>query len=443
MKTHLVNRKRGAAIMTAVMFFVVITLTMAIGLSSPVVREFKTSRDFEKSKGAYYLSEAGSEDVIYRLKKGVGVNAQEVLSLGGNTATTTTTDVSAAEKFIVSVGDILTNTRRVNSTLTTTSGASFSYGVQAGDGGVVMQGSAAINGNLFSNGPITGAGNLITGSVISAGKTTGGTGSITNIHSDGSMYANDILNSVIGGTPYCVNISGSSPNTCDALPAQTPGTMPITQEQITQWEADAEAGGTIVCGSTNYTITGVMNLGPVKIAGPGGSECNLVMNSNADVTLLGPIWVVGDIILKSSASSGSARMTISPTLYGKSVVIIADNPADRLNSSTITIERNVAFIGSGPSSYIELLGQNDGASRTPPQNTEAIEVEGSVSGELLVYAGLGDIIIKDQAALKQVTGYKITVKDSAVISYATGLANTVFASGPGGAWVISDWKEGQ
>lgn len=83
MNKHHINRKRGAAIITAVIFFVVIATTMAVGLSSPVVREHVTSRDFEKSKGAYYLSEAGSEDALYRIKKGITISVQEILSLGG------------------------------------------------------------------------------------------------------------------------------------------------------------------------------------------------------------------------------------------------------------------------------------------------------------------------------------------------------------------------
>src|SRR3989338_11479479 len=123
MRKHYVNRKKGAAIITAVIFFVVISVTMAVGLSSPVVREYVTARDFEKSKGAYYLSEAGMEDVLYRIRKPKTISpAQEVISLGGNTATTTITTESSLKKTITSVGDIIRNTRHIKSTLTTTTG---------------------------------------------------------------------------------------------------------------------------------------------------------------------------------------------------------------------------------------------------------------------------------------------------------------------------------
>jgi formylmethanofuran dehydrogenase subunit C len=298
-----------------------------------------------------------------------------------------------------------------------------------------MKDTASINGNLFSNGPITGAGNSISGGVISASTTIG---SINNIKSTGSMYAKTITNSTIGGSAFCTTISGSSPNTCTASASTTPATLPITQTQITQWEADALAGGTIVCTGNTYTINTAVNLGPVKIVGPGNTACDVTMNGNAVVTLGGTVWVTGSITIKSNA-----ELKVSNAFSGQSIVVIADNPADRLTSSTVNIQNNAIFTSSSAGSYVMLLGQNNGASQNPPQNTEAVEVEDYVQGVLLVYAGLGDILIKGHASLKEVTAYKITLANLATVTYASGLASTVFTSGPGGSWVISDWKEGQ
>ena len=434
MKKHYHQRNRGAAIITAVLFFVIISVTLAIGLSSPVVREYTTSRDFEKSKGAYYLSEAGHEDALYRIKYGKNVSTTEVLTLNGNTATTTVV-TTAGNKTINSSGSINNNFRKVKSLLTTISGVAFSYGVQAGDGGVVMKDTAVINGNLFSNGPISGAGNTITGGVVSASSTIG---AVTNINSTGSMEATNISGSTIGGVARCTTISGSSPNTCSGPATSTPALLPITQVQITQWEADAVAGGTIICNGGTYTINTAVNLGPVKITGPGGTACNVTMNGNAVVTLGGTVWVTGVIDIKTSS-----ELKVSNAFPGQSIVVIADNPADRLTSSTVKIQNNAIFTSSSAGSYVMLLGQNNGASLSPPQFTEAVEVEDYVQGVLLVYAGLGDILIKGHASLKEVTGYKITLQGQATVTYATGLQNTTFTSGPGGSWVISDWKEGQ
>lgn len=468
---HNINRKRGAAIMTVVMVFVTITIALALGLSSPVLREYKTSRDFEKSKGAYYLSEAGSEDALYRLKKGKTIDAQEILSLGGNTATTTITTVSADKKDVSSLGDILTNTRRVKSSLTTSSGASFSYGVQAGDGGVFMSNSSSITGNLYSTGPVCGGGkvladclsgsaatdNTISGTVFVA--TTTANGVISNITNQtsgtASMYANKIYSSFIASsTVTCNTISGSNRGSCStAFGPQTPATLPIPRSQIDSWEAAAQAAadagtssplpGAITCANPDdgelwYSITTSVNLGPavipcgLKITGAGSG-------TGPTITLKGPVWVKGSIKIKNKLT-----MRVDPALAGQnqSMVMVADNPTDLVNGSRIEAEdNNPVFSGAGANSWVLLISENIGASQGTPN--EAIVVKNGAGGDLLLYARLGDILLQGTAAVKEVTGYKITLQNSANVTYASGLQNSLFTSGPGGSWVISDWKEGQ
>ncbi|MBI5400654.1 MAG: hypothetical protein HZB12_00855 [Candidatus Yonathbacteria bacterium] len=459
--TNHIPHKRGAAIITAVLFFVVISMAMAIGLSSPVVREYTTSRDFAKSKGAYYLSEAGSEDAIYRIKKAKTIGAQEVISLGGNTATTTITDVDASKKSVGSLGDILFNTRRVSSTLTTSSGASFSYGVQAGDGGVFMSNSSSITGNLYSSGPVCGGGktlanclsgtagtdNTISGTVLVA--TTTANGVIDNIANQGtaSMYANKIYSSVIASTTVtCNTISGSNRSSCSyPFGTQTPAELPIPRSQIDSWEAAATAGGvipqsscTLDDGKYRYEISSSQNLGPIEI------QCGLKITgagsgSGPTITLMGPVWVKGDIKIKNKMT-----VQVDPSLagQGKSMVMIADKPTDRLNSSKIEVEdNNPVFAGAGTNSWVMLLSENSGASQGDPN--EAIQVKNGAGGELLLYARLGDILLQGTASVREVTGYKITLENSANVIYASGLQNSLFTSGPGGSWTIQDWKEGQ
>lgn len=428
---------KGAAIITAVMFFVIISTVMAIGLSSPVVREYTTARDFAKSKGAYYLSEAGSEDALYRIKKAKPISAQEIISLGGNIATTTITDVSGSQKDISSLGDILLNTRRVKSTLTTSSGESFSYGVQAGDGGVLLQNSSTITGSLFSAGPVVGSNNLITGTVISGGS-TGLNGSITGVFNQGGshMYAGTIANSTISGSAYCNTISGSN-KPCQTLTAQVAQPFPITAQDIADWEAAALAGGTVTCSGGKYAINDSVSIGPKKI------PCDLEITGTGSgggptITLGGPIWATGNIKIKNHLT-----IRVDPTLTGQSLVVIADNPADHLNSSTISVEgEGLNFTGApGGNSWVMLISENNGASLGQPN--EAIELEQGAQGDILLYARLGDILLKNNASVKEVTGYKITLQQSANVTYASGLQNALFTSGPGGTWTIQDWKEGQ
>ena len=448
MSKHHVNRKNGAAIITAVIFFVVISVTMAVGLSSPVVREYVTARDFEKSKGAYYLSEAGMEDAVYRLRKPRAIDAQEVISLGGNTATTTITTVSATQKTISSLGDIFRNTRRVKSTITTTTGESFVYGVWAGQGGVRMNGNlinSYISGNLYSIGPICGGGSsgatctggsgasLITGTVISGG-TSGLNGTIGRIQNQGdaSMYAGTIKSSTISGVAYCNTISGSSTSTCQTLPVQPPVELPITRGDIENWEAISTAGGSVTCTGGKYYINGTISIGPKKI------PCDLeTSGSNYTITLTGPIWVEGDIKINNNQS-----WRVDPSLVGQSIMVIADKQTASTTAGTIEIENNPVFSGApGGNSWVMLLSENTGASIGA--DAEAIWLENNVSGALLLYARLGDVKLQNNSNINEVTAYQITLENNAVVNYLSGLQNTLFTSGPGGAWYVQGWKEGQ
>ncbi|KKS26924.1 MAG: hypothetical protein UU88_C0015G0046 [Parcubacteria group bacterium GW2011_GWC1_42_11] len=395
-------------------------------MSSPVVREYVTVREFERSRGAYYLSEAGSEDAMYRIMNLDAIDAQEIISLDGNKATTTITTISAIKKTINSIGDILFNTRRVKSTLTVVSGASFNYGVQAGDGGVYMKSTSSITGNLYSAGPVC-----------------GGTA---------SMYANKIYSSIIASTTVtCNTISGSNRGSCTyPWGTQEPVALPIQRPQIESWEAAATAGGVITqaeCSSHlegdgtyeyEYIINSSRSLGPVEI------QCDLEITgatsgSGPTITLTGPVWVRGKIDI-----SKYLTVRVDPSLSGQglSMVMIADNPADRIDSSEIEVENyNPIFEGAGANSWVMLLSENSAASQGV--NEDAIRVADGVTGAIILYARLGTIYLRNTTSVREVTGYKISLDGSSSVIYESGLQNVLFNSGPGGAWTIQDWKEGQ
>ena len=86
-----------------------------------------------------------------------------------------------------------------------------------------------------------------------------------------------------------------------------------------------------------------------------------------------------------------------------------------------------------------LLSQNKSAETGGSE--KAIKVANSAQGELLLYAGHGEVELQNTINLREVTAYKILIKNSAQISYTTGLANTLFDTGPGGSYDILDWRE--
>lgn len=161
--------ERGAAMMVSVIFFVVASAFVVLGLTGPSTREYKNSNDTVSSKQSYFLGESGVEDAYYRIKNGMAIGTSENLVLGSSSVTTTITDLGGGQKQIKGVGDVGTFGRSSDLKITTGTGVSFNYGMQAGEGGIVLSGSSGINGNVYTNGNITGSGSpFITGTVTAA-----------------------------------------------------------------------------------------------------------------------------------------------------------------------------------------------------------------------------------------------------------------------------------
>ncbi|MFC1721216.1 hypothetical protein ACFLY0_01510 [Patescibacteria group bacterium] len=421
------NYKGGQVMILSVTFFMFASLAILTGLIFPVIKDAERAREMAYSTESFFIAEAGTEDALYRLIEGMIISVYEQLGTGTATTTMTITTVGSNEKTILSEGNVFGRYRSVESSVSVDSGVSFSFGVQAGDGGFIIENSASIQGNAYSNGPIIGGNsNLIAGDVISAGPG----GIIDGIYTTASAYANTITNSEIDVDAFYDSISFSTvfgteyPDSVD-LPIVD---MPIADSLIETWKSDAEAGG-VTSSPCPYAINDDITLGPVKIA------CDLEITGSPTITLSGPVWVEGDIDI-----ANSAVIQADLALGSNSVVMIADNPADNLNSGTIKVQNTVTFNGTGETgSYVMLVSQNESAEQGG--TNEAIEIKNSVSGDLLIYAGHGEVELENSVNLKEVAGYKINLQNTAEVVYETGLASLLFSSEPSGSWVVKDWKE--
>ncbi len=409
-----------------VTFLTFISLAVLYGIISPTVKNVSLSRGAVSSAKSYYLAESGSEDVYYRLKSGKQVSSTETISLDGGTVTTTIADVGSNEKEIISIGDLLGGARKLKTSVTISNGASFNYGVQVGQGGFVMENSSSVIGNIYSNGTVYGSGsNIVKGDVVSAGPS----GSISGIHATSSAYARAILNSMIDKDAYYQTISGSSvggtlhPNS----PNQSPISFPISDEMISGWEADAESGG-VINSPCPYKINSSVTIGPKKI------NCDMEISGTPTITLTGNLWVVGNIDIKNSPI-----IRVSSSLPGKTIAFIADNLSNRTSSSKIEIENSVTVDGAGNGSYVMFLSQNNSAEQGGGER--AIEVQNSATGDILVYAGHGEVLLKNNIGLKEVTAYRVRLQNSAQVSYESGVASLLFTGGPAGGWNLKNWFE--
>ena len=165
-----IKQNRGAAMMILVIFMLFISLTIIIGIVTPVVRESQIAHDSYDSKQSYFTAESGIEDAIYRVKNSMTISSSENIVLGTSSTTTTITDLGNNQKEFASLGTTENHERKVDAVIAASSGAAFSYGIQVGAGGLDIQDGAVI-GNVYSNGPITATSNgdnKITGSAISA-----------------------------------------------------------------------------------------------------------------------------------------------------------------------------------------------------------------------------------------------------------------------------------
>jgi hypothetical protein len=307
-------------------------------------------------------------------------------------------------------------------------GVVFNFGVQSDTGGVLMENTSSVEGNIYSNGPVEGQNNnLVKGDIVSAGAM----GFVDGSHATGSVYAHTIEDSDIDKDAYYQVIDAST--TVDGTkysgsPDQSIQPLPITDAMVAAWEAEAEAAG-VHTSPCPYVIDSDITIGPLKIA------CDLEVNKNSTtLTLQGNIWVEGNIKIKKPV------IRIDPTLGNTSVVIIADNPADRLNSSTIEIENTTVFQGSGAvNSNILVLSQNSSAELGG--GVSAINVENGSQGDLLVYAGHGEILLRNSTSLKEVTAWRVRLRNGAKIIYETGLASLLFSGGPSGGFELNSWRE--
>jgi hypothetical protein len=296
-----------------------------------------------------------------------------------------------------------------------------------------MENNSTIRGNVFSNGDVVGANNnIVYGDIVSAGSG----GLAQGVHATGSVWAHTIDDSLVDKDAHYTTILAtivggvSYPGSAD----QATATLPITDAQIEDWKADAEASSVIAstspqCSSGTYTISSDTTLDAVKI------NCNLMIEGNSTVVYLkGAVWVVGDIEIKNTAT---LRVHASST--AKSISIIADKTTDRLTSSKITLQNNAVFVGNGTNSYIFLISQNNSSELGGSE--VAINMKNNATGALLLYAAHGEILVENGSGIKSVTGYQIHTKNNTQIVYESGLVSILFTSGPGGGYTISSWNE--
>ena len=420
--------EHGVVLIISLVFGALLIMMSASVVSYTTIHA-RSSRASVAALQARVLAEAAVDKAVYELNQNSNYAGETDTALGDGVFSVSIENIDSNTKRIVAEGFVPTSAdaiahRTVRVTVSIdTAVVSFHYGVQVGEGGLELQNSSIVNGNIHASGIVTGENsNIIRGDVISSGAE----GLVDGIHATSSVYAHTIQDSTIDGDAHYQVISDTVvtgteyPDSTD----QATSTLPISDELIELWKDSAEAGGThnTPC---PYVIDESVTLGPKKI------NCDLKIKGNSTiVTLADHVWVSGNIEVE-----GSSVIRASSALGVNGVALIADNESDRLNSSTAVLQNSAVFEGSGTSgSHVLVVSQNNSAENAG-SNT-AIVVKNTVSGDLLVFAGHGLITLENSIDLSEVTAWEVHLKNTAEVTYDSGISSTLFASGPGGSWAV-------
>jgi hypothetical protein len=170
MKKDFLLYNRGAALITSVIVFMFTSLAVVAGVVQPAVKDFRTATVFAESKTTHVLVDSLLEDAMHRLRHGIPIASESTTELPQGSVTISVSDVGANAKEITAHTTVGVHERRAQMQLTTAEGVSFFYGLQAGQGGLLLSGSSGIVGNVYTHGDIVGTGSstYVTGSAVAA-----------------------------------------------------------------------------------------------------------------------------------------------------------------------------------------------------------------------------------------------------------------------------------
>ena len=447
------NREQGQIIIIALVFVVIVGMLVA-SLVGYALIQVRAHRQAVSRVQALNIAEAGVETAIWRLNHEQGYTGETNSSYANGTFTVATSSIGR-NVLLVKVDAYIPNAsnpvahRKIQVTAAIgTKNYGFVYGLQVGNGGLLMDNNSRVTGNVYSNGNVIGGnnGSTVTGDVIVAG----GNG-ISNLNINGNSRSHDITNSAVaksgqhfnfnsstaGGDvsanvllgPGCsiagkaaynartnCTIAGATVSPNPNVPADPPTLpLPIDQAQINAWEQEAAYGGTI----PGTTISGTTTLGPIKVNG------NLIINGT--VTMNGTIWVTGNLTLTNGST-----LKLNPDFGPLSGQVIAGTQGTTTDGY-ISVENGATISGSGSTgSYIMFISERDTTSNT----NVAITVANNVAAAIM-YANNGLIEVINNATVKEITAWKVHLNNLVSVVYDSGYASAEFSTGPTGGWEVA------
>jgi hypothetical protein len=284
-KIKIKNNQSGQVIISAVIFFLSISLIVLVGITSPIAFQVRNSADFIQSKQGFIGADNLNEEVLYRLNKNRDLPNNLVLSYSDAISTALISDIDGAVE-VLATGVSGLFSRQSKAVFSQGQGVSLIYGLQAGTGGVEMSGGAGVIGNLYSNGPVVGTGGpYVTGSVFVADKSMPSVGA--SLESPVPISNQYGYSYVFGG-----QISSSNPNPNDyAQSFYVSTTTPVSMIKVYLKKYDDVWMNNITVRITN-TATSTYQ-GWYQMSHPGKTSLgSAVINHSSVSTDMSPMTVV-------------------------------------------------------------------------------------------------------------------------------------------------------
>lgn len=166
----------GVALMLVVILLTTVTFIVVITLVPPLLRMFQNTQMITTSNDTYLISEASSDDILYRLTQIMNIAGEQTIEIGNKVATTTYVMVDFDTRSIETVASTEGHVRSTQIVVSANvADIDIQYGATIGDGGVSMNNNSEITGvigatgSLYSNSNVNGnAGEVITGDLYVA-----------------------------------------------------------------------------------------------------------------------------------------------------------------------------------------------------------------------------------------------------------------------------------
>jgi len=471
------SRQQGQTMIITVLFFVFISLALGAIMLNKTLSSLDLVLTTGNSIESMILADTAAEEGVYRMHSGfedwsewTDDEKELEVSVADRQADVKLRRLEGGRHFnIQAEGEIEGAVRKASRDLFQGRGLSFMHGVQAGRGGLELRNSAEIIGDVYSTGPIESEhGRPIKGSAVSSGYQDNGIierGLIEGVEVQGTANAWEIngvelyrgyaqqadnVSSLNGGgnNYFCCEEEDSCENIdedlkgseeCEGFFYEVPEEKEpiISDEIIDDWKFDVEIDSEteiIECdeGENEYVIEEGRELGPAII------DCDLTISGQTKVNIQGNIWVTGDLKLDGAGSSDDAlTLSLDESLEDESAVIITSGKLDLHNHIDFnTLEEKSSYILL--LSTLDQTGDIDGGD--DPEDP-AVDINVEATGDVFVHAPFGEVVLKQNSVMTEVTGYRIKLRNSAKVIYEEGLQNVVFGSGPLGDYFLRGWRE--